>query len=119
MEDTNIKLSDTAVRNAKANGKVQKLSDGGGLYLHVTTTGSKLWRMAYRFEGKQQLLSFGAYPAVSLKDARHQRDDARELLAKGLDPGAEKKQAREEKLAKEREGRDTFEFVAREWFAKY
>ena len=114
-----MKLSDAAVRNAKANGKVQKLSDGGGLYLHVTATGSKLWRMAYRFEGKQKLLSFGAYPAVSLKDARHRRDDARESLAKGIDPGKEKKQAREAVLAKEREERDTFEFVAREWFAKY
>lgn len=114
-----MKLSDAAVRNTKANGKVQKLSDGGGLYLHVTATGSKLWRLAYRFEGKQKLLSFGAYPAVSLKDARHRRDDAKELLAKGIDPGEEKKQAREEKLAKEREERDTFEFVAREWFAKY
>lgn len=81
-----MKLSDAAVRNAKANGKVQKLSDGGGLYLHVTATGSKLWRMAYRFEGKQKLLSFGAYPAVSLKDARHRRDDARESLAKGIVP---------------------------------
>lgn len=89
-----MKLSDAAVRNAKANGKVQELSDGGGLYLHVTATGSKLWRMAYRFEGKQKLLSFGAYPAVSLKDARHRRDDARESLAKGIDPGAEKKQAK-------------------------
>ena len=114
-----MKLSDAAVRNARANGKVQKLSDGGGLYLHVTATGSKLWRLAYRFEGKQKLLSFGAYPAVSLKDARHRRDEAKELLARGIDPGEEKKQAREEKLAKEREERDTFEFVAREWFAKY
>ena len=114
-----MKLSDAAVRNAKANGKVQKLSDGGGLYLHVTAKGSKLWRMAYRFEGKQKLLSFGAYPAVSLKDARQRRDTARELLAKDLDPGEEKKQAREARLAKEREERDTFEYVAREWFAKY
>lgn len=50
LEDANMKLSDAAVRNAKANGKVQKLSDGGGLYLHVSTTGSKLWRMAYRLK---------------------------------------------------------------------
>ena len=114
-----MKLSDAAVRNAKANGKVQKLSDGGGLYLHVTAKGSKLRRMAYRFEGKQKLLSFGAYPAVSLKDARQRRDAARELLAKDLDPGEVKRQAREARLAKEREERDTFEFVAREWFAKY
>ena len=57
-----MKLSDAAVRNAKANGKVQKLSDGGGLCLHVTATGSKLWRLAYRVEGKQKFLSFGVYP---------------------------------------------------------
>lgn len=59
-----MKFSDAAVRNAKADSNVQKLSDGGGLYLHVTPTGSKLWRMAYRFEGKQKLLSFGAYPSI-------------------------------------------------------
>ena len=58
-----MKLSDAAVRNAKANGKVQKLSDGGGLYLHVTATGSKLWRMAYRFEGKQKFWRIsGSFP---------------------------------------------------------
>ena len=98
-----MKLSDAAVRNARANGKVQKLSDGGGLYLHVTATGSKLWRLAYRFEGQQKLLSFGAYPAVSLKDARHRRDEANELLARGIDPGDEQTQAGDEKPAKERE----------------
>ena len=114
-----MKLSDAAVRNAKGNGKVQKISDGGGLYLHVTAAGSKLWRMAYRFEGKQKLLSFGAYPAISLKDARHLRDKAKELLAKGIDPGDEKKQAKEAQILKKKEERDTFEFVAREWFAKY
>ena len=114
-----MKLSDAAVRNAKANGKVQKLSDGGGLYLHVTATGSKLWRLAYRYEGKQKLLSFGAYPAVSLKDARHRREEAKEILAKGLDPSEERKQAKEASLAKKREQQETFEFVAREWFAKY
>ena len=114
-----MKLSDASVRTARANGNVQKLSDGGGLYLHVTEKGSKLWRMAYRYEGKQKLLSFGAYPAVSLKDARQRRDAARELLAKGIDPGEEKKQAREARLAQEWEERDTFEHVAREWFAKH
>ena len=114
-----MKLSDAVLRNVKANGKVQKLSDGGGLYLHVTANGSKLWRLAYRYEGKQKLLSFGAYPAVSLKDARQRREEAKELLAKGLDPSEEKKQAKEALLAKRREERETFEFVAREWFAKY
>jgi hypothetical protein len=77
-----MNLTDTHIRNLKATDKVQKLSDGGGLYLHCAPTGGKLWRMAYRFNGKQKLLSFGAYPAVSLKDARAWRDEAKELLAK-------------------------------------
>ena len=119
LEDTNMKLTDTALRALKPTGKVQKLSDGGGLYLHVTPTGSRLWRMAYRFTGKQKLLSFGAYPTVSLRDARKLREEAKEQLAKGIDPGAEKRQAKEAVLAQKREERDTFEFVAREWFAKY
>lgn len=114
-----MKLTDTALRALKPTGKVQKLSDGGGLYLHVTPTGSRLWRMAYRFTGKQKLLSFGAYPTVSLRDARKLREEAKEQLAKGSDPGAEKRQAKEAVLAQKREERDTFEFVAREWFAKY
>lgn len=114
-----MKLSDAVVRNVRANSKVQKLSDGGGPYLHATVTGSKLRRMAHRFEGKQKLLSFDTYPAVSLKDTRHWRDDARELLAKRIDPGEERKQIREEKLAKGWEERDTFEFMVREWLAKY
>ncbi|MDD2966258.1 MAG: integrase arm-type DNA-binding domain-containing protein [Desulfovibrionaceae bacterium] len=114
-----MKLTDTALRALKPTDKVQKLSDGGGLYLHVTPTGSRLWRMAYRFAGKQKLLSFGAYPAISLRDARKLREEAKEQLAKGIDPGAEKRQAKEAVLAQKREERDTFEFVAREWFAKY
>ena len=83
-----MKLSDASVRTAKANGKVQKLSDGGGLYLHVTEKGSKLWRMAYRFEGKSKLLSFGGFPADSLKDARARREEAKGLLARGIDSSA-------------------------------
>ncbi len=66
-------LTDTNIRNAKATSKVQKLSDGEGLYLHIAPTGSKLWRMAYRFDGKQKTLSFGKYPAVSLQEARRRR----------------------------------------------
>lgn len=60
-------LTDTNVRSVKAGEKPRKISDGGGLHLLVNPTGSKLWRMAYRFEGRQKLLSFGAYPAVSLR----------------------------------------------------
>jgi Arm DNA-binding domain len=84
-------LTDTQCRNLKAIEKARKVSDGGGLFLQIEPTGSKLWRLAYRFEGKQKLLSLGRYPAVSLKDAWGKRDDARELLAKGIDPSIARK----------------------------
>src|SRR4051812_8776421 len=84
-------LTDTALRNAKPNGKLAKLSDGGGLYLLVQLHGSKLWRLAYRFSGKQKSLAFGSYPSVSLAEARARRDAAKKHLEDGLDPSALKK----------------------------
>jgi len=77
-----MSLSDTQLRNMTSTGKVKKVSDGGGLYLHLSPAGGKLWRMAYRFEGKQKTVCFGAYPAVSLKEAREQRDESKSLLAR-------------------------------------
>lgn len=111
-------LSDTNIRNLKVTGKVQKLSDGGGLYLHVSASGGKLWRMAYRFDGKQKTLSFGSYPAISLREARAKREEAKDLLATGVDPGEEKKQAKAEALAAVKVQLVTFESVAREWYEK-
>ena len=108
-----MKLTDTFLRSLKTTGSVQKYSDGGGLYLHVSHAGGKLWRMAYRFEGKQKTLSFGAYPAVSLKDARDKREEAKSKLAAGIDPGAQKKALKE---AIKAEAENDFEAVAREWF---
>lgn len=113
-----MKLSDTSIRNVKPTAKVQKISDGGGLYLYVSPAGGKLWRMAYRFDDKQKTLSFGAYPAVSLKDARYRRDEAKELLAAGIDPGEQKKQARSAAEEEARAQTITFEYVAMEWHAK-
>ena len=72
-----MKLSDVTLRRVKATDKPQKFADGGGLYLYVAPTGGKLWRMDYRFEGKRKTLSFGAYPAVGLKDARARREEAK------------------------------------------
>ena len=74
-------LSDIQVSKAKPREKDYKLSDGFGLLLFVTTTGGKLWRVQYRFNGKQKTLALGQYPAVSLADARKRRDEARQLLA--------------------------------------
>jgi integrase len=110
-----MKLTDTFLRGLKPTGKVQKHSDGGGLYIHVSPTGGKLWRMAYSFDGKQKTLSFGAYSAVSLKDARQKREEAKERLAQGIDPSAYKQAV---KAATRAESANTFEIVAREWFAK-
>ncbi|MFD1157481.1 tyrosine-type recombinase/integrase [Roseovarius aestuarii] len=90
-------LNDAKLRNLKPKAKTDKVSDSGGLYIEVTPTGSRLWRLKYRFEGREKRLSFGPYPAVLLADAREARDKAKAMLAKEIDPGAAKqaeKQAR-------------------------
>lgn len=112
------KLTDTFIRNLKSTSTAQKHSDGGGLYLFVSPSGGKLWRMGYRFDGKQKTLSFGAYPAVSLKDARQKREEAKERLAKGFDPGEQKKEAKAMAMAVAREQAATFEAVGRDWHGK-
>jgi Arm DNA-binding domain len=84
-------LTDAQARNAKSSAKPYKLSDGGWLFLMVNPSGSKLWRVAYRFAGKEKLLALGAYPQLSLKDARTKRDEAKVLLVAGIDPGEQKK----------------------------
>ena len=108
------KLTDTAIRTAKPKEKPWKLTDGGGLYVLVSPTGGKLWRLKYRYGGKEKLLALGAYPFVSLKDARVRAIAAKELLARGIDPSAERKAAKVEATA----AALTFEKVAREWYAK-
>lgn len=108
-------LTDVAVRNAKPTGKLYRLFDERGMYLEVSATGGKWWRFKYRFEQKEKRLSLGVYPDVGLKDAREQRDELRKLLAKGVDP-AEHKKAK--KAAKLDQGANSFEVVAREWFAR-
>ncbi len=85
-----MSLTDIKAKNAKPLEKEYKLTDGFGMFLRVTPKGSKYWQMAYRFEGKQKLFSIGVYPAVSLSDARQRRDEARRLLAQGIDPNAKK-----------------------------
>ena len=108
-------LTDTAIRNSKAIGRPVKQTDGSGLYLLVNTNGSKWWRFDYRFQNKRKTLSFGTYPDTSLKNAREKRDDARKLIASGIDPGAQRKAA---KLTLNESVLNSFELVAREWFAK-
>jgi integrase len=107
-------LTDLAVRNAKPCSKPRKLFDSRGLFLMVTPAGGRWWRFKYRFDGKEKLLSLGTYPDVSLKLARDRRDDARTLVAKGIDPAQARRASKEDGQAE-----DTFEFVAQEWFAKF
>jgi len=105
-------LSDVKCRNARPASKLAKLSDGGGLQLWVQPTGSRLWRLAYRFEGKQKLLALGSYPLISLAEARQARDDAKRLLLSGINP------AQERSSRKAGSTKDTFRSIADEYVDK-
>lgn len=85
-------MSEDTVRNAIPKDKQFALFDGGGLFLLVRPSGGKLWRLKYRFEGKDQNLALGAYPAITLEEARIKRDAAKELLLQGFDPAEVRKQ---------------------------
>ena len=109
-------LTDTAVRNAKPKEKTYTLGDGDGMYLEITPTGTRFWRMAYRQpNGKQNRLTFGKCPEVTLAEARSKRLAARKLLAQGVDPARAR---REEKQSNATAALHTFEAVARAWLAK-
>lgn len=117
-------LTVNAIKNAKpgktpkgvATPKPYKMGDAGGLYLEVTPTGSKYWRLKYRIAGKEKRLSLGVYPDTGLAEARQRRDDARKLLAKGIDPSEHRKATRTMRAER---AANSFEAVAREWYAKY
>lgn len=106
-------LTDIKVRSAKPQEKEYTLVDGDGMFLLIHPNGSKYWRFRFRFGGKQHLMAFGVYPETSLADARHKREEARRLVAAGVDPREHKRAVKEEQ-AKETV---TFESVAREWHA--
>lgn len=108
-------LTATEVKQAKPKEKDYKLTDSGGLYLLVKASGSKYWRMAYRFGGKQKTLAFGLYPDLSLADARSMRDAARQQRALGMDPSEVK---RNTKLEQHAASTNSFTAVANEWYTK-
>ena len=111
-----MSLTNTAIRNVKAGKKALKLFDDRGLYLEVSPAGGKWWRLKYRFGGKEKRLSLGIYPDVALKDARGRRDDARKLIADGIDPSEYRKAT---KAAQTDRNANSFELITREWFTKY
>ena len=120
-----VPLSDLQVSKAKPKDKNYKLQDGYGLYLVVTTTGGKLWRYGYSFDGRQKTLSLGPYPALTLAEARELRAQARKLLVEGVDPSevmslqAKKQRRQEDAEALKVEKEKQFEFVACEWHQKF
>ena len=108
-------LTDIAIRNAKPRSKLHKLFDGGGMYLEVVPSGGKYFRLKYRFLGKEKRISLGVYPTISLKDARNRRDEARKLLAAGIDPSQDRQFQRQAQIEK---SANTFEAVALEWLER-
>ncbi|KTE36426.1 MULTISPECIES: tyrosine-type recombinase/integrase [unclassified Sphingopyxis] len=108
-------LTDVAIRNAKPGPKPIKLTDGAGMFLLVTPAGGKLWRLKYRIDGREKLLSIGAYPEIGLSDARKRRDEARAMIALGKDPSREKQR---DKVRSRIQAADTFTAIADEYCAK-
>jgi integrase len=106
-------ITDAAIKAAKPAEKPYKLSDAHGLFLLINPNGSKLWHLKYRIAGKEKKLALGTYPIVGLQQARQRRDEARKLLAEGIDPSAAKKATKQAQQA----ATLTFEVLAREWFA--
>lgn len=108
-------LTETKIKAAKPDAKAYRLPDSGGLYVHVMPGGSKIWRLRYRIGGKEQTLTIGAYPDISLRVARERRDAAKDLLRQGINPSADKQMA----SALAHPGTiETFETVAREWYGQ-
>lgn len=111
-----MKLTDTAIRQAKPKDKPYKLADGGGMYLEISPAGGKWWRLKYRIDKKEKRISLGTYPEVSLKQARERREEARKLLANSVDPSENRKAVKASRIA---QNSHSFEVIAREWHHKY
>lgn len=108
-------LTAVAIKAAKGRDKQYKLADSGGLHLLVLPSGQRYWRMNYRHLGKYKTLAFGVWPDVELADARAKRDEARRILARGIDPSD---QIKLDKIAASVAAANTFEAVAEEWYVK-
>jgi len=116
MKKISMLLTDSKIKNSKPTEKAFKLPDGKGLFLLVHPNGSKYWRLRYSFGRKEKLLSLGLYPDISLAEARNKQYEARRQIANGIDPSVLKKAS---KQAAKTMAENSFEAVAREWYAKY
>ena len=108
-------LTEAKILKTKPQKKQIALFDGGGLFLLVRPNGGKLWRLKYRFQGKEKILALGSYPIVTLKKAREKREEAKRQLDSGIDPGAVRKAQKQAKI----EDTETFEVIAREWHERF
>lgn len=107
-----MRLSDKCLKNTKPTTKPYKLFDGGGLYIEIMPHGGKLWRLKFRYAGKEKRLSLGTYPLTTLKEARARRDEAKKLLEKNIDPSLAKQESKRQAILN---NAITFEIIAREW----
>ena len=112
VKERNMSLSDTVCRNAKAKEKPYKLFDSGGLYLEVSPTGQRYWRLKYRIFNKEKRIALGIYPATSLVEAREEREKAKKLIKNHIDPSAERQEQKRIACLKATE---TFQKVAEDW----
>lgn len=108
-------LSATSVSSAKPRDTAYKLTDGGGLFLYVTPSGTKSWRYKYRLMGKERVFVVGSYPAVTLLEARKAHEAARAMVGQGVDPGDERRAERQKMVIA---AANTFELVARDYILK-
>jgi integrase len=109
-------LSKLLIDKTKHGCRTKRLADGRGMYLEISPSGGKWWRLKYRIDGKEKRISLGVYPDVGLADARDKREAARKLIAAGIDPADQRKaiQVAEVELTE-----NTFEVIAREWFGMF
>jgi len=119
MPRPTTQLTDTAIKNTELKEKKYKLYDGGGLFLLIMPIGSKLWRVKYRFNGKEKEYAIGAYPAYTLLKARTIRDELKRLIADGIDPNEKKKQEKRKDTEEEKltafEIKTQLHLVVNEW----
>jgi integrase len=119
MAITNLKpLSDKEFKESKAKSKTIRLYDGGGLFIEAPANGRKRWRLKYRFEGKDKLISLGTYPTVTLKNARDIRDEMKTMILNGVDPALERKEKKIVAKLVESESNSLFYKIASQWIAE-
>ncbi len=119
MARTTTALTATQIKGVKAKDKKYKLSDGRGLFLLILPSGSKLWRLKYRFNAKEKEYAIGTYPSISLSQVRIKREELKELIANGIDPNEKKREVKEEIKQSNTKKENTFYNISQKWLKNY